>query len=432
MIFRAKLIPRLFMLTILALLPTACASRPVEAATTVSFMIFGDPAEQAAFQGVVEGFHAKQSRVRVEVIALPESSDYMARLTSDFAAGTPPDVFLLNYRRLAQFHNRGALAPLGPLLEAEGTFNPAGYYPIALEAFTDSTGALVCIPQNISSQVVYYNKDLFDAASHPYPNPAWTWAEFRQTALALTRPDGNSDGEPDQYGLGLEPTLIRVAPFVWQNGGELVDDVSHPTRLTLNAPETVEAMEFMMALSLQDNVVPNLTAEIVQTHGDRFLAGNIAMYVNSRRITPVLREVARFNWDVAPLPQGRQPASVLHSDGYCLAAGSPVQTAALAFIAYAVGEEGQQIAGRLGRTVPSLIKVAESPAFLDPTQPPAQARVWLDIAPHLRLLPRLENWTEIERVSGIELEQAYIGRQPLEWAINNIQAASEASFEPLK
>ena len=58
------------------------------------------PAEQAAFQSVVDGFHATTSEVRVEMIKMPDKFDYMTRLTSDFAAGTPPDVFLLNYRRI--------------------------------------------------------------------------------------------------------------------------------------------------------------------------------------------------------------------------------------------------------------------------------------------------------------------------------------------
>lgn len=412
---------------------TACNQSPAESesATTVTFMIFGDPAEQAAFQSVVDGFHATTSEVRVEMIKMPDKFDYMARLTSDFAAGAPPDVFLLNYRRMAQFYNRGALEPLGARLDASSKLSEDQYYTIALDAFRDTTGTLICIPQNISSQVVYYNSDLFDAANLPYPDPNWTWQEFRQTAIALTQPDDNQDGEPDQYGLGLEPRLIRVASFIWQNGGELLDNPLEPTRLTLDSPEAIEAIDFMMSLSA-DNVVPNQSAEAIQSHGDRFISSNVAMYVNSRRIVPVLREVVQFNWDVAPLPQGKQPATVLHSDGYCLASDSKVKEAAWAFIEFAMGEEGQKLASKLGRTVPSLKHVAKSDAFLDPTQPPTNAQIWLDVAPYLRILPRLENWVAIERSAGIEFEQVYLGLQPYSFAIQNVQDASKEGFVPLK
>ena len=94
--------------------------------------------------------------------------------------------------------------------------------------------------------------------------------------------------------------------------------------------------------------------------------------------------------------------------------------------------EGQTRAAQLGRTVPSLRSVAESSAFLDPTQPPASARVWLEIAPELRALPKLENWAAIERVAATELEQLYLGTQSLDVTIANIQAASLDGFVPIR
>ena len=40
--------------------------------------------------------------------------------------------------------------------------------------------------------------------------------------------------------------------------------------------------------------------------------------------------------------------------------------------------------------------VAESDAFLDPDQPPASARVFLDTIPQLRRTPNIPAWYEIE------------------------------------
>lgn len=423
---------RLALALILLLTGAACQAAPASSAVAVSFMVFGDPAEQSIYRQLADQFNASQTAVRADLITLPSQEDFMVRLAADYASGAPPDVFLLNYRRLAQFHNRQALEPLGPWLAESGSLSENQFYPVALEAFRDSQGQLVCLPQNISSQVVFYNQDLFDAAGLPYPAAGWTWEDFRQTALQLTQPDLNADGEPDQYGLGLEPTLIRLAPFVWQNGGELVDDPARPTRIVLDTPEAQAAAAFVMDLSLKDGVVPNQTAEVIASHGDRFLSGNIAMYVNSRRLVPVLRESAAFRWDVAPLPRGRQAANVLHSDGFCLSAPSPRKAAAWSFIEFAVGAEGQRLMASLGRTVPSLVEVAQSDAYLESGQPPASAQVWLDALPGMRLLPRLENWSEIERAGFVELELAFMGRQPLDVALNSIQIAAQRGFAPLR
>lgn len=416
-----------------AVQPVAQSQPPI----TISFMVAGGPPEQAAFQSVVDGFHATNPRstnapVQVEILSVPSAADMMTRLTADIAAGVPPDVFLLNYRRMTQFHNRGALEPIAPLLAASTRLQEADYYPIALDAFRDSQGNLVCLPQNVSSQVVYYNKAIFDQRSVPYPQAGWTWEEFRQTAIATTVPDQNGDSYPDRYGLGLEPQLIRMAPFIWQNGGELVDDPSNPTRLTIGGPAARAAMEFILNLGREDGVVPNYSAEAVASHLDRFLAGNIAMYVDSRVFVPTLREAATFDWDVAPLPVGKQAANVLHSDGYCLAAASPHKAAAWTFIEYANGPEGQNRASKVGRTVPSLTGVATSSAFLDPTQPPANAQVWLDNMAILHILPKLENWPAIERAAGTELEQAYLGHITVDEVITNVEAAASEGFVGIK
>ncbi len=399
---------------------------------TVTFMVFGDPPEQNVYKSIVAAFEAKHPDIQIELLGLPSKPDYLARLSADFAAGAPPDVFLLNYRRLAQFHNRDAVEPLGPLLQESELIDENDFFNIATDAFRDGQGTLVCIPQNISSQVVYYNKDIFDAAGMPYPPADWTWAEMREMALALTRPDTDSDGEPDQYGLGLEPTLIRMAPFIWQNGGTLVDNEATPTTLTLDTPEAKEAMQFVINLAQIDEVVPNKTAEIMQAQDSRFMFGNIAMYVDSRRIVPTMREVAEFEWDVAPLPRGKQVASILHSDGYCLSKAVSNKDAAWTFIEFAMSKEGQTLAAKLGRTVPSLKHLAASSAFLDPNQPPANARVWIDAVPHIRVLPRLQNWVTIERAAAVEFEQAYMEHTSLEAAVSVIQGAGEIDFVPLK
>lgn len=62
-------------------------------------MVFGDAAEFAAYEALVAAFTGAQDDVTVSLSHIPSQGDYRARLASDFAAGTPPDVSLLNFRR---------------------------------------------------------------------------------------------------------------------------------------------------------------------------------------------------------------------------------------------------------------------------------------------------------------------------------------------
>jgi multiple sugar transport system substrate-binding protein len=266
----------------------------------------------------------------------------------------------------------------------------------------------MCLPQNISSLVVYYNQDLFDATGLAYPPDDWSWDDFVATARALTR-DVDGDGRTDQYGLGVEPSLFRLAPFVWQNGAPLVDDETSPGQLVLTHPPTQQALEWFVALRQVHGVVPDRVEEAAQDSESRFVAGRTAMYLNSRRGTPTYREITDFTWDIAPLPRGQTSAGILHSDAYCLSRTTENKPDAWTFIEYANSVEGQTVIAKTGRTVPSLIAVAESAAFLDPTQPPRRSRVMLDTIPALRRVPVISTWEEIEKTASEEIERAFYG-----------------------
>jgi multiple sugar transport system substrate-binding protein len=60
-----------------------------------------------------------------------------------------------------------------------------------------------------------------------------------------------------------------------------------------------------------------------------------------------------------------------------------------------------------GRTVPSLIEVANSEAFLDPAQRPANSRVFLDTIPVIRRVPNVSTWPEIEDAANALLELGF-------------------------
>lgn len=381
----------------------------------ITFMIFGDPAERAAYEQLVSSFEANNPAIDIQLIHIPSQGDYQTRLATDFAAGSPPDIALINYRRMPTYAAKDQFEALGPYLDKSGKLKADDFYPIALDAFTWQ-GTLMCIPQNVSSLVVYYNQGLFDAADRPYPADDWTWDDFLAAATTLTR-DLDGDGQTDQFGVGIEASLYRLAPFIWQNNGPLVDVSEAPRRLTLTRFPSQAALEWFAALQTVHHVAPDRVQETAQDSESRFIAGTTAMFFNSRRNVPSFREITNFTWDVAPLPRGEQAASILHSDGYCLAAAAQNKDAAWQFIEFANSAEGQTIIAATGRTVPSLKAVAESPAFLDPGKPPSRSAVWLDIIPTIQRVPLLAQWQEIESVADEEIERAFYGDiTPLEAA----------------
>jgi multiple sugar transport system substrate-binding protein len=395
-------------------LALAASCSPKGSTATVRFQIFGDPAEGAAYRTLIAAFEAKNPGIDVKLTTVGSQGDHMTKLTTAFSAGNPPDLFLLNYRRFGQFAGKGVLEPLGPRLEQSAVVKPVDLYPQAVDAFRFG-GPLVCGPQNISSPVVYYNTDLFRSAGLRSPAKDWTWNDMLANAKVLTR-DTTGDKKPDVRGLGFEPTLNRFAPFVWQAGGDVVDDLEDPKSMSLFADPAIEALRFLTDLQHRYHVVPTLAEAESEDIEARFANGRLGMFIDSRRVTTALRAVKDLRWDVAPLPvhpRVKKAAVMLHSDAYCMAKASKQKDAAFRFVEYALGPEGAAIIARTGRTVPSLKSVAESEAFLDPTQPPASAQVFLDQIPSMRRFPNIAGWHEIEsKADPIVDEWFYGGEAP--------------------
>jgi multiple sugar transport system substrate-binding protein len=410
---------------VLALL-VACAA-PQTPTAQVSMMIFGDPAEKAAYDELVRAFADERPDIAVSLIHIPDQADYRRRLGTDFAAGSAADIVLLNYRRYAAYAARGVLEPLGPYLTESDRLATTDFYPEALAPFVWQ-GELMCIPQNLSSLVVYYNRDLLRAAGLPDPATDWTWDDMLQYAQALTS-DSDGDGQIEQYGLGTEISLNRLAPFVWQAGGELVDDDKQPTRLTLDTQEARAALQWFVELQVQHKVVPDAVAEAAESSERRFLNGRLGMFLNSRRGVPTYRTIESFDWDVAALPRGEMSAGVLHSDAYCMPKTSNDKDATWAFIEFANSAEGQTIIAGSGRTVPSIRTVAESAAFLDPQQKPVNSRIFIDSIPVIRSVPVMASWVDIESVADAEIERAFYGQADVDTVIAAMTERTQPFFD---
>jgi len=413
--------PRRLWMSLLALL-AGCSGGNSGGITVV---LFGDAEEIAGYRALVDAFEDANPDVPVTLSPVATQDELMARLTTSFAGGNPPDVFLLNYRRYGQFASEGVIEPAQSYLDDSTVLDEDDFSSVALDAFRFDGTELTCMPHNLSSLVVYYNQDLFAAAGVPLPAAGWDWEDFVAAAQALT--------DDTTYGAGVEPSIIRLAPFVWSNGGDIVDDPDAPTTLTLTTdPATREAVDWFLDLQLVHGVVPPDIEEQSESSEARFLSGRLGMYLGSRVAVPTLRRIDAFDWDVAPLPAapGGVPASILHADAYCMSADRPDHTDSWRFVEFAMDVEGQRILAASGRTVPSRHDVATSELFLSPDAPPPSSQVYLDVEPHLRVTPRTGTWSRVEREANGLLEEVFYGRVGREEGLRRLEQGLRPLFGP--
>lgn len=408
---------------------------PTAAATprAVTFAFWGDPEEQLAYLQMIDEFEAVNPDIDIVPIYTAAQSDYLRKVATSFAGGNAPDLFLMNYRGFGQYASADVLQPVAPYLAASESIAASDYYEMALDAFAFGDSGQTCMPQNISSLVVYYNRDLFLANGVPLPTDDWTWDDFTEAAVALTL-DMDGDGETDVYGLGVEQSLYRMAPFIWGSGGELVDNPASPTTFTLDSPAAKKALTWFAHLGASGlNVAPSEVEAQAEDDEARFMRGGMGMFLQSRRVVPTLRTIDRFTWDVAPLPTGSQRATVLHSDGLCMAATASEKADAWAFIEFVAGDPGQTILTKIGRVVPSRKQIAESALFLRPrvdevALAPANNEVYLDNIAYMHQLPNISNWLEIEDAFNARFGRIFYDSIDIATASRDVTAETRPIF----
>jgi multiple sugar transport system substrate-binding protein len=410
---------RVLAAVLLLSLVTACAApadRPQEEGgqVTLTVQAAGGEGELNALRELIAAYEEAHPDVTVEFTGVPNQGDHIAKLGTAFAGGSPPDVFLLNYRRLGPFVDRGVVAPvrLQELREQD-------LYAPAVEAFTYD-GELACLPQNVSSSVAYLNLALFEQAGLPLPEADWTWADLEAAAKVLQA--------KRIAAVGYDAEIRTVAPFVWTAGGEVVDDTTAPTAMTLDSPQARRALEYLSGLQ-QYGV--DATSRAAAEPADQFAAGELAVFFDSRRAVPAFRKSQGLRFDVRPLPRAdaaRPSVSLLASDAYCVAEDSDAPAAAAQFAEYAVGGPGATVLARSGRTVPSLRSLAESETFLDPQQQPESSRVFLDVIPTLRRLPNVGPQDEAEEAANDLLAQYFAGKASLGTTVAEVRTATAAAY----
>ena len=114
---------------------------------------------------------------------------------------------------------------------------PRAYKPVAARG-VPTDGTQYALPSSFSDVVLYYNKDLFDAAGLDYPTSDWTWADEKAAAEALT------DQAAGVWGDHQPVSFYEYYKALAQNGGEFL--AADGKSVAFNSPEGIEAAEWLV------------------------------------------------------------------------------------------------------------------------------------------------------------------------------------------
>jgi multiple sugar transport system substrate-binding protein len=388
-----------------------------ESPQTISFAFWAlEPAEVALTQQLVSNFERSHPGLNVTVQDIP--GRYYDKLATMFAAGTPPDVMVVNYGRLGDFARRGVLVDLQPLLPPSLTMSQ--FLPQAAEAFaavgpTMGRPGLFALPVDWSpTNLLLYDPDALAAAGVAPPEESWTWQHFETACRKLS---ATTTGSRRPASLCLYP--YAATAWMLQGDGALLS--SDFRRSRLSAPGNVRTVEFLRRLQQCKLVLPPDPSQ--DRSPEDFQTGRCAFaFVTPYTLTTLRKHPRGRRWALALPLRDRLPVTGCIPSGVAVAAQSRHAAAAAQFAAF-YATEGAKARAAAGWCVPAHLAALRSPALESAfgRQPAAVLRRAAAMAQPHPLSPTLP-YEQTSQALRHALEQVFIGqRSPLQ-ALNEAEA----------
>jgi multiple sugar transport system substrate-binding protein len=291
---------------------------------------------------IIEAFKKIQPDISVEIMDIP-SADYTQKLMVMLNGGSDVDTFWIKDADTTKsLVNRGQLADLSPYIIRDN-IDLKAYNGLA-ERFL-IRGRIVALPARTDYYILYYNKDIFDAAKVPYPSNDMTWNEWEKLAAMLTFGMGNNK----IYGAHLHTWQACVQNWGVQDGKHTIIDTDY----SFLKPYYDMVIRMQNAGTLWD--YGSLRTGGIH-YSSAFLQGKAAtMPQGTWFLSTILARIksgeARLRWGIAVLPHPEgTPAgwTVGSATPMAINEASQKKDAAWEFVKFVTGDEGARFYAEAG------------------------------------------------------------------------------------
>ncbi|EAR51905.1 hypothetical protein OG2516_16429 [Oceanicola granulosus HTCC2516] len=351
----------------------------------------------SATDAAIARFAEKYPNVTIETQYIPIVSgnwgDYINAITNQIAAGDSPDIIAVAIEGFAQLAASGVLMDLDTFTEGNEAAAEvmAGIEQNLLDGMrTKGTGELNFFPTEWNNIVMYYNKDMFDAAGLDYPAPDWTWDEFRQVAADLTLRD--DAGNVTQYGYFVPGFFFGMEPWYLTNEAAVLD--AEWREPTVDTPEFRETLEFLHALIHEDGSAPAYETGVGI---EKFNAGQIAMFSAGHWPVPSIRAGEQQNVGVQHMPMNKVQTTVYGIGGLGITKATEHPDLAWAFVEEMTGPEYQQSLADDGSSIPTARAFATTDEF---TAWPDNSEIFYETAETAIPVTSPANYAVVQEIVG--------------------------------
>ena len=387
---------------------------PPEPVTITYFTFSAAPDHLEDLDQMIQIFEASHPNIKVKV-ETASWDDYFTKLQTLIAGGAAPDVFELNYENFVSYAAKGVLLDMSAMAQADDDFDQSIFYPRAYNAF-NYNGLQLGLPATFSTVVLFYNKDMFDAAGLDYPAADWTWDDAVAAASQLT------DADAGVWGLYSPVQFWEFYKKAAQNGCNFFNE--DKTEATINTPECVETLETMISFIDEYRVMPSDAEMGGVSDGDMFTAGNLAMTVTGIWMFAAF-EGAPFEWDIQVEPGMQEQATHFFANAVSVFAATKHPQEAWEWAQFFTSApEMAQIRVNSGWELAAL----DNPAFFEDylqLSPPANRPAVFDSLKYSIVPPVIERQNEMQDIVNSVLDLVKLGQLTPQEALDQAKVEIE-------
>lgn len=286
------------------------------------------------FQAVIDAFNASQDQFEVIQQVQSWGSIYQ-KLPPAVAAGIQPDIQFTIPDFTITMRDTGVVQPVTDFVDELNAAHD--FIDQAVVPYTDD-GEVWAVPLYGMIQVLWYRKDMFEAAGLDPENPPATWEELIEAAKAVGGDDVHGIGVPASRSLATDQVLYSF--MATNNGAEIFGEDGS---VTFNTPENVETLEFYKQLAqLSPRGIASWTWAEPQ---DALNAGSVAMAIEKGQYLATFETASgrpASDLGCAPVPMSSDGgrASIYYSNGAMIMTDDPNRRAgAEAFLRFVLEPE---------------------------------------------------------------------------------------------
>lgn len=287
-----KLLAWVLALTMVLTMTSALAQTPEK--TVITFWNGFTGTDGGVLTKLTEQYNATNDQnVEVKMEIMSWDSLYQ-KLATTLPVGEGPDIFAFNTERIGAYAEAGSLAVLNDLYESGAV--DASLIPPGFEANLKFKGDYYGVPCDMATLLMFYNKDMFEAAGLDPNAPPTTWDQLEEYAKKLTR---TVDGE-QQYGFGMATnnTIPMWPIMIWGGGG---DFIGQDGASVFGSEANVQTVTRWSKLIREDGIAPAvMTGAEIDT---LFSSGKLGMYFCGPWATGIF-DGAGLNYGIAAPPAG--------------------------------------------------------------------------------------------------------------------------------